>query len=84
MWYFERFSGHLQLNLFIMTTTIVPQLQATQQAAAQVRRLTSEQKTALLNRLADLLLEHQALIMAENQKDMERMPDGDRKKTVCF
>lgn len=72
-----------------MTTTIVPQLQATQQAAAQVRRLTSEQKTALLNRLADLLLEHQALIMAENQKDMERMPDrndgaGDPMKDRLF
>ena len=74
----------MRLNLFIMTTTIVPQLQATQQAAAQVRRLTSEQKTALLNRLADLLLEHQALIMAENQKDMERMPDGDPKKDRLF
>lgn len=79
----------MRLNLFFMTTTIVPQLQATQQAAAQVRRLTSEQKTALLNRLADLLLEHQALIMAENQKDMERMPDrndgaGDPMKDRLF
>jgi glutamate-5-semialdehyde dehydrogenase len=67
-----------------MTTTIIPQLQATQQAAAQVRRLTNEQKTALLNRLADLLLEYQALIMSENQKDMERMPNGDPKKDRLF
>ncbi|WP_273211343.1 glutamate-5-semialdehyde dehydrogenase [Runella zeae] len=67
-----------------MTTTIVPQLQATQQAAAQVRRLSSEQKTALLNRLADLLLQNQVSIMAENQKDMERMPDGDPKKDRLF
>ncbi|WP_028667306.1 glutamate-5-semialdehyde dehydrogenase [Runella zeae] len=67
-----------------MTTTIVPQLQATQQAAAQVRRLSSEQKTALLNRLADLLLQKQASIMAENQKDMVRMPDGDPKKDRLF
>jgi glutamate-5-semialdehyde dehydrogenase len=67
-----------------MTTTIVPQLQATQQAAAQVRRLTSEQKTTLLNRLADILIENQAHIMAENQKDMERMPDGDPKKDRLF
>lgn len=67
-----------------MTNTIVPQLQATQQAAAQVRRLSSEQKTALLNRLADLLLQKQASIMAENQKDMERMPDGDPKKDRLF
>ena len=62
-----------------MTTTIVPQLQATQQAAAQIRRLTSAQKTTLINRLADLLLENQDHIMAENQKDMERMADGDPK-----
>ncbi|MDF7816573.1 glutamate-5-semialdehyde dehydrogenase [Runella sp. MFBS21] len=67
-----------------MTNTIVPQLQATQQAAAQVRRLSSEQKTALLNHLADLLLQNQASIMAENQKDMERMPDGDPKKDRLF
>ncbi|NBB21417.1 glutamate-5-semialdehyde dehydrogenase [Runella sp. CRIBMP] len=67
-----------------MTTTIVPQLQATQQAAAQVRRLTSEQKTALLNRLADILIENQAHIMTENQKDMERMPDKDPKKDRLF
>ncbi|WP_428667458.1 glutamate-5-semialdehyde dehydrogenase [Runella sp.] len=67
-----------------MTTTILPQLQATQQAAAQVRRLSSEQKTTLLNRLADLLLENQDHIMAENQKDMDRMPDGDPKKDRLF
>jgi glutamate-5-semialdehyde dehydrogenase len=74
----------LQLNFISMTTTIVPQLQATQQAAAQVRRLTSEQKTTLLNRLADLLIENQSHIMAENQKDMERMADGDPKKDRLF
>jgi glutamate-5-semialdehyde dehydrogenase len=67
-----------------MTTTIVPLLQQTQQAAAQVRRLTSQQKTELLNRLADILLENQSLIMAENQKDMELMPDGDPKKDRLF
>jgi len=74
----------LPFNCTTMTTTIVPQLQATQQAAAQVRRLSSEQKTALLNRLADLLLQNQVSIMAENQKDMERMPDGDPKKDRLF
>ncbi len=74
----------MPFNCTTMTTTIVPQLQATQQAAAQVRRLSSEQKTALLNRLADLLLQKQASIMAENQKDMVRMPDGDPKKDRLF
>jgi len=67
-----------------MTTTIVPQLQATQQAAAQIRRLTSAQKTTLINRLADLLLENQDHIMAENQKDMERMANEDPKKDRLF
>lgn len=67
-----------------MTNTIVPQLQATKQAAAQVRRLTANQKTILLNRLADLLIENQNHIMAENQKDMERMADGDPKKDRLF
>ena len=74
----------MPFNCTTMTTTIVPQLQATQQAAAQVRRLSSEEKTALLNRLADLLLQNQVSIMAENQKDMERMPDGDPKKDRLF
>ncbi|CCH55673.1 gamma-glutamyl phosphate reductase [Fibrisoma limi BUZ 3] len=60
--------------------TITPLLQATQQAAAVVRRLSSEQKTALLNRLADVLASHSAEILAENQKDLDRMPDSDPKK----
>jgi len=60
--------------------TITPLLQATQQAAAAVRRLDSEQKTALLNRLADVLTVHSADILAENQKDLDRMPDSDPKK----
>lgn len=67
-----------------MTNTIVPQLQATKQAAAQVRRLTANQKTILLNRLADLLIENQNHIMVENQKDMERMENGDPKKDRLF
>lgn len=67
-----------------MNASIVPLLQQTQQAAAQVRRLTNIQKTALLNRLSEILIENQAYIMSENQKDMERMPDGDPKKDRLF
>ena len=72
-----------------MTNTIVPQLQATQRAAAQVRRLSADQKADLLNHLADLLLANEAQIKAENQKDMELMPtrsDGteDPKKDRLF
>ncbi|GAB4026718.1 glutamate-5-semialdehyde dehydrogenase [Spirosoma koreense] len=60
-------------------TPITPLLQATQQAAAVVRRLSPAQKTDLLNRLADVLTAHTAEIMAENQKDLDRMPTTDPK-----
>jgi glutamate-5-semialdehyde dehydrogenase len=59
--------------------SITPLLQATQQAAAVVRRLTPAQKTDLLNRLADVLLDHTVNILAENQKDLDRMPETDPK-----
>ncbi|HEY0109365.1 MAG TPA: aldehyde dehydrogenase family protein, partial [Fibrella sp.] len=61
-------------------TPITPLLQATQQAAIAVRRMSSDQKTTLLNRLADVLLANTAAILAENQRDLDRMPDTDSKK----
>ncbi|GAB2561688.1 glutamate-5-semialdehyde dehydrogenase [Spirosoma aerophilum] len=60
-------------------TPITPLLQATQQAAAVVRRLSSAHKTDLLNRLADVLADHTTEILAENQKDLDRMPTSDPK-----
>ncbi len=60
-------------------TSITPLLQATQQAAASVRRLSPAQKTDLLNRLADVLDAHTTEIVAENQKDLDRMPESDPK-----
>ncbi|CAN5218510.1 glutamate-5-semialdehyde dehydrogenase [soil metagenome] len=60
-------------------TPITPLLQATQQAAASVRRLSPATKTDLLNRLADVLAAHTAEIVAENQKDLDRMPETDPK-----
>ncbi|QJD80842.1 glutamate-5-semialdehyde dehydrogenase [Spirosoma rhododendri] len=60
-------------------TPITPLLQATQQAAAAVRRLSPARKTDLLNRLADVLLAHKIDILAENQKDLDRMPESDPK-----
>ena len=53
---------------------ITPLLQATKQAAAAVRRLSSDQKTALLNRLADLLLAESEAVLAANQLDLDQMP----------
>ena len=60
-------------------TPITPLLQATQQAATVVRRLTPARKTDLLNRLADVLADHTADIVAENQKDLDRMDKADPK-----
>ncbi len=60
-------------------TPITPLLQATQQAAAVVRRLSADQKTDMLNRLADVLAAHVVDIVAENQKDLDRMPESDPK-----
>ena len=60
-------------------TPITPLLQSAQQAAAVVRRLSPAQKTDLLNRLADVLAAHTAEIVAENQKDLDRMPASDPK-----
>lgn len=58
---------------------ITPLLQATQQASASVRRLSPARKTDLLNRLADLLGAHKTDILAENRKDLDRMPESDPK-----
>ena len=60
-------------------TPITPLLQATQQAAAAVRRLSPARKTDMLNRLADVLAAHTAQIVAENQQDLDRMPMSDPK-----
>ncbi|QJW88848.1 glutamate-5-semialdehyde dehydrogenase [Spirosoma taeanense] len=60
-------------------TPITPLLQATQQAAAAVRRLSADRKTDLLNRLADVLTAHTTNIVAENQKDLDRMDIADPK-----
>ncbi|MBO0933997.1 glutamate-5-semialdehyde dehydrogenase [Fibrella aquatilis] len=61
-------------------TPITPLLQATKQAAAAVRRLSSDEKTALLNRLADLLLAEVETVLAANQLDLDQMPAADPKK----
>ncbi|MFT4032948.1 MAG: glutamate-5-semialdehyde dehydrogenase [Siphonobacter sp.] len=61
------------------TETILPQLEATHAAAPAIRRLSDEQKAAILNRLAVVLLENQATILSENKRDLERMPQSDPK-----
>lgn len=63
-----------------MTITITPLLQQAKQAASAVRQLTDEQKAALLTYLADLLVQNTAKILAENGRDLDRVPDSDPKK----
>ncbi|MFB9293239.1 glutamate-5-semialdehyde dehydrogenase [Persicitalea jodogahamensis] len=53
---------------------------ATRQSAAAVRNLSDATKAALLHDLADRVLAQQDVILAENQKDLDRMDDADPKK----
>ncbi len=59
--------------------SILPLLQQTQQAAAVVRRLTDAQRSDLLNYLAEIVEQSKALIMSENQKDLDLMDKADPK-----
>lgn len=49
-------------------------------ASGGMKLLSDEQKKAILNRLAVVLLQNKDLIIAENKKDLDRMADGDPKK----
>lgn len=61
-------------------TTIIPMLKAAQLAAGAVRNLSDAVKSALLNDLAARILSQKEFILAENQKDLDRMEDVDPKK----
>jgi glutamate-5-semialdehyde dehydrogenase len=59
--------------------SILPLLQQTQHASAFVRRLSDTQRSDLLNQLAELVEQSKALIMSENQKDLDLMDKTDPK-----
>lgn len=59
--------------------SILPLLQKTQQASATVRRLSDSQRSDLLNELAAIVEQSKALIMSENQKDLDLMDKADPK-----
>ncbi len=59
--------------------SILPLLQQTQQASTSVRRLTDNQRSDLLNELAVIVEQSKALIMSENQKDLDLMDKADPK-----
>ncbi|MEO6523687.1 MAG: glutamate-5-semialdehyde dehydrogenase [Mucilaginibacter sp.] len=50
------------------------------QASTSIKLLDDERKKTLLNRLAVTLSENHEHIIAENKKDLDRMPDTDPKK----
>lgn len=59
---------------------ILPLLEATKKASLIIRRLSSEQKKQILLRLAVILEMSVELIITENKKDLDLMPDNDPKK----
>lgn len=50
------------------------------QAARSINSATDQQKQDVLHRLATEIMAHTALIITENKKDLDRMPDTDPKK----
>lgn len=69
----------MELETLTLPKTIIPLLEKTQAASAEMRRLTDEKKKAILNRLAVVLVENKAQIIAENLKDLVRMDLSDPK-----
>lgn len=69
----------MELETLTLPKTIIPLLEQTQAASAEMRRLTDEKKKAILNRLAVVLVENKTQIIAENLKDLVRMDLSDPK-----
>ncbi|PSL48241.1 glutamate-5-semialdehyde dehydrogenase [Chitinophaga niastensis] len=60
--------------------TIQPLLEKAKQATVSIRTLPDAQKQALLLQLSAIILTQSDVIIAENKKDLDRMPDEDPKK----
>src|SRR5688572_28688833 len=60
--------------------SILPILRSVKVASNEIRRLSDDQKIALLHMLAELLETHIQDILADNKKDLDRMADTDPKK----
>ncbi len=69
----------MELETLELPKTIIPLLEKTHTASAEVRRLTDAQKKGILNRLAVVLVENTEKIIQENQKDLLRMDIADPK-----
>lgn len=62
-----------------MQEEILKELQKVKKASRQLVRLADEQIATILNELADLALENEEFILAENKKDLDRMDPNDPK-----
>jgi glutamate-5-semialdehyde dehydrogenase len=69
----------MELETLELPKTIIPLLEKTHTASAEVRRLNDAQKKEILNRLAEILIENTEQIITENQKDLLRMDLTDPK-----
>ena len=69
----------MELETLELPKTIIPLLEKTHAASAEVRRLTDVQKKGILNRLAEILVENTEQIILENQKDLLCMDLADPK-----
>jgi glutamate-5-semialdehyde dehydrogenase len=69
----------MELETLEIPKTIIPLLEKTHAASAEVRRLNDAQKKGILNRLAEILIENTEQIIIENQKDLLRMDLADPK-----
>jgi glutamate-5-semialdehyde dehydrogenase len=69
----------MELETLELPKTIIPLLEKTHAASAEVRRLNDVQKKGILNRLAEILTQNAEQIITENQKDLLRMDLADPK-----
>ena len=69
----------MELETLELPKTIIPLLEKTHAASAEVRRLNDAQKKGILNRLAEILVKNTEQIIAENQKDLVSMDLADPK-----
>ena len=69
----------MELETLELPKTIIPLLEKTHAASAEVRRLSDAQKRGILNRLAEILVKNTEQIIAENQKDLVSMDLADPK-----
>jgi len=69
----------MELETLELPKTIIPLLEKTHVASAEVRRLNDAQKKGILNRLAEILVKNTEQIIAENQKDLVSMDLADPK-----